>query len=417
MFRGVLLCYLICISALFGKAQVSSFVQKKLQLTSVSTFLDSSTIAVSSLIVDGHPPSDYKLDSTFNKLIWLGKMPSDSITVRYRVLQFDFSKVYRNKNPKIRERFYTQNPFSYVPPSEKFNELREDNVTTVGNIARGIGFGNNQDLVVNSNLNLKMSGKIGKDINVLAAVSDENNPIQPEGNTQQLQDFDRVYISLWNDSTSLTVGDFPMQSSNNGHFMRYKKRSRGMQFSHNLNLEGAKWTVEGEGAVSRGKFTRNIINGIEGNQGPYRLRGSNGELFIIIIAGTEKVYLDGKLLERGQQNDYTIDYNSGEITFTPRRLITAYSRIILEFQYSDRNYGRSVYRLGSAISTKKWDVYSNFYSEQDHKNQPFQQNLDAYDSVNNISAKQILAQTSDGKNAFINSARPIDNFDVDLIRY
>jgi len=385
-----------------------------------TTILDSFPISRASLLFLDCDSSDFTLDQSATKLIWVsGKKtyPKDSVTLCYRVVQFDFNKVYRYKDPKIRERFYTDNPFSYVPPNKKFNSLREDNISTIGNIARGIGFGNNQDLVVNSNLNLKMSGKIGDNINVLAAVSDENNPIQPEGNTQQLQDFDRVYISLWNDSTSLTVGDFPMTSSGDWYFMRYKKRSRGLQFTHQLNMKNGQWTIEGDGAVSRGRFTRNLIDGIEGNQGPYRLRGSNGELFIIVIAGTEKVYLDGKLLERGQQNDYTIDYNSGEITFTPKHLITAYSRLVVEFQYSDRNYGRSVVRLGSHLKKNKWELYTNYFSEQDHKNQPFQQDLDAFDSLNNVSAQQILARAGDGENAFINSAREIDAFDPDRILY
>ncbi|MBK7426604.1 MAG: hypothetical protein IPI60_06060 [Saprospiraceae bacterium] len=44
-----------------------------------------------------------------------------------------------------------------------------------------------------------------------------------------------------------------------------------------------------------------------------KLTGNDSELFIIVLANTERVYLDGALMNRGLENDYVIDYNRGEV--------------------------------------------------------------------------------------------------------
>lgn len=324
--------------------------------------------------------SSYFLDPFLGTLRILDEsLYGKCIQVYYRTLPVQIQSVYKKK----KFHGYTWRDSTYLDPyfydpNYALNENPIDfgGLNYNGAFARGISFGNNQDLSVNSTLDLQLSGKIG-DLEILAALTDNTIPIQPDGTTQQIQDFDKVYIQVKYKNHQFVAGDYGIQSRE-GYFVKFDKQLQGASFKTGFDFKKG-WKTEHSAsfAIAKGKFTRNTFNGKEGNQGPYKLVGNNGETYIIILAGSERVYADGRQLQRGENNDYVIDYNTGEVTFTTKFLVTKDVRLVVEFEYSDKNYFRTLMHTSHQAQYKGLKLYAQFYSEQDSKNKPILTDLDS----------------------------------------
>ena len=231
-----------------------------------------------------------------------------------------------------------------VRPTSAFtvDEIFGPNIQKSGSIVRGFTIGSNQDITLNSGLRLQLAGKITSDVEIAASLTDENTPIQPEGTTQTLQEFDKVFVEIRSTDLAATLGDFTLDFAGT-EFARLSRKLQGAKGTAAYRVAGIDGATTVSGAVTRGKFTTKQFNGIEGVQGPYLLTGANNEQGIIIIAGTERVFVDGEPQTRGETNDYIMDYSTGELTFATRRLITSASRITIDFEYTDRQFARSLF--------------------------------------------------------------------------
>lgn len=383
--KKYLFILLIVLAAVFQNVSaqdMSNLKQQTILINSDSLILDSLTIIPQSELLfigtDELPIADYQMDYKNSMLIIKNKaLIGKEITIIYRLFPLSFNQSFEHKKMTTIEKQgeVITNPFYYEHTAKNEDVFYLNGLNKSGSISRGVGFGNNQDLSVNSNLDLQLSGKVSNTVSILASISDDNIPIQAEGNTQQLQEFDKVFIQLFSDDWRLTAGDFYLERPES-YFMNFNKKAQGGSFEMKFKTgKNGLMKPAISAAVSKGKFARNSIIGVEGNQGPYRLKGAENETFIIILSGTEKIYVDGKLLKRGNDFDYVIDYNTAELTFTTKQLITKDKRIVAEFQYSDKNYGRSFVHFGNEYTDKKLKLNVNIYTEQDNKNQPLQQDL------------------------------------------
>ena len=348
--------------------------------------LDTLTVAPGSVRIPALSPDDYRIDGRYLRYL-VNELP-DSLYVVYRVLPFTLDLTARlldSTRLVQEERGLVIGGYDgYVRSGLLDNDGK---VRTSGSFSRAISFGNRQDLVLNSAFNLQLEGDIGNGIQVAAAITDESLPVQPEGTTQQLREFDKIFIQLRKNRSQLTAGDYELRNPD-GYFLRFFKKLEGATFTTVTGGDGEvaaapratpsalhpftpslphQLTTTASIAVARGQFTRQQIQPIEGNQGPYQLTGDGGQRFLIILAGTERIFLDGQLLVRGLDGDYTIDYNLAEITFTTRRLITRDSRITAEYEFADQRYVRTLATGGTRYDHGRVSAYLNAYTQQDSR--------------------------------------------------
>ncbi len=316
----------------------------------------------------------------------------DTLIVTYRSLNLALKKVYQKRKLALKVDENTKDTLKYVEETSSgfsADEIFGSNLQKSGTIVRGFTVGTTQDFSLNSGLRLQLSGKLSNDIEIVAALTDENTPIQPEGNTERLDELDKVFIQIKHKNATGTFGDYELNRKQ-GEFGYINRKLQGLMGEFNFENENGYVAI----ASSRGKFTTNNFNGQDGVQGPYLLSGTNNEKDIIIIAGSEKVYVDGVEMKRGERNDYIIEYSNSRITFTPNKLITSASRITVDFEYTDRRYARNFFGTGvqSKLFDKKLGVQFQYIREGDNQDAPIDISLSDSD-------KKILAAAGDNRNA------------------
>lgn len=399
----------------FSQNQNSKYKTKKVAVRD-TIFVDSVSINSSwfSVKTKGGKLLDstfYNIDFTTAKLTFKKPVATDTLVINYLKFPEFLTKTYQQLDESIivKNNDAANTLYQLSQPNTSRNFVPFDGLTTSGSISRGITVGNNQNSVLNSELDLQITGKLNDKVSLRASIQDANIPLQESGYSQRLDEFDQVFIELFSDNWNIRAGDIDLQNTNS-FFGAFSKRVQGLSVTANLGGNTAQTNVFAAGALVRGQFTTSQFIAQEGNQGPYKLQGQNGELFVLIVSGSETVYVNGIPLERGEDKDYIIDYNAGEIIFNTTFPITSEMRITVDYQFSDRNYSRLVAYGGGNYSSEKLKIGVAVYSESDAKNQPLQQNLSE-------AQVEILADAGDDRTRMIAPSEVEESFSENRILY
>jgi hypothetical protein len=264
--------------------------------------------------------------------------PGRRVIVSYRALPIGIKTEYRLERVPLDEAVGRPGRSARPDRPPAASSPSADGLRSSGSISRGVIAGSNRDVAVESGLRLELDGELAPGVEIRASLSDADSPIRPDGTTQRLSEFDRVFIELTAQPGRVLLGDFDARLSAS----RFASLDRKLQGVMLETRRDGRVSVKATGATSRGQFQSQSIVPIDGVQGPYRLEGAAGERFILVLPGSEKIYVDGRLLARGESGDYVIDYSVGEISFTARTLVTSDRRISAEFQYSTNQFTRTL---------------------------------------------------------------------------
>lgn len=361
----------------------------------------------------------YTIDFRTSTLIF-NEIPKENITIFYKIYPEFLTKKYLLYSPNLIVPNEAKDASLYVI-KPGINSLFKpfDGLNTTGSITRAIALGNNQNASVQSNLDLQISGKLSDKVNIRAAIQDNDVPLQQGGYSQRLDEFDQIFVEIFSDKWKIRAGDLFL-TNRNLKLLNFNKKLQGIATQFKFGTPEKQTVAEAAVALSRGIYAKTEIKAQEGNQGPYKLTGNNGELYVLIISGSERVFINGILQNRGENNQYVIDYNAGEILFTSLFPINSEMRIVVEYQYSDRNYTRFTTYANAHHTRKKWNFGTYFYQENDLKNQSLQQNLSDSQKIilanagNNTALMQVSSTYQDfySENKILYKKSTLNNIDI-----
>ncbi|MDB5107051.1 MAG: hypothetical protein JWP91_4740 [Fibrobacteres bacterium] len=238
-----------------------------------------------------------------------------------------------------------------------------------GSKSMAVTVGSGGGLGLDASLFINLDGQVAEDVFVEGQLSDQNVPIQPEGNTATLKEVDTKYVKVFGSHYSYVLGNYLMDYGVAGEdrFTAKVQGVDGAYFRYGHVLRGS-WSV------SDGQYQSDTLRGVDGKQRGYYLRGRDGRQFITVLAGTERVWRNGAPLLRGV--DYTIDYSEGRLDFLPPLVVTSENLFSAEFQYTEQDYQRSLASGEARDSSGAFTWSLRAISELENKDQPLNMVLD-----------------------------------------
>lgn len=378
--RSIIPALLFAVGALLLSAQtkaqsaqppsVSNLQRIRIVLSPLPQQISSQTILPNTIRLYGDTTGiAWHLDSTLTRISFAAT-PSrygDSITIAFRSIDLPLHAQFTAK-----QLLNLLSPDSALAPLLPESRPRKappppPPITIKGVAERSMGMGSLAYAAPTSAMiNLSIEGPLHRSTRFETHIVDNSLPFLPDGTSARIDNINKLFLRVYDSTWCIEAGDILIEESQ-GTFLRQREETLGIGGSWRGNRNA--WdslALRATLGTAKGEIERTDIRPADGIQGPYALLGNHEFAQVVIRAGTERVFLDGELLARGELNDYTIDYNLGCITFTAKRPINRLSRIVVEYETTKRTYTRLLGHLStSARNRNGWQLDLKAYFAQD----------------------------------------------------
>lgn len=297
------------------------------------------------LLVD----KNYVINHDLGSLTFTGMIPSAGDEVEVRYLYFPLKELFGDRTEPEGE--------VYAPGAGGKLEVTGSKSFTVTAQSGG-------DITLDQATRINFEGMVGQ-VTIEGRLSDEQLPLVPEGKSEELAEIDEVYVHIEGPGFRSTLGDIRVKREGTA-FCDFDKHLLGVTAGGEIAGQEFGLSL----ARAKGKHHTQELTAIEGVQGPYVLAVPD-QAGISVIPASERVFLNGELMLRGETNDYIIDYTTPSITFTTFRPLSVDDRIVVEFEYTQLGYRRTFFDSAARFFTpgRSLGAFIYFTQESDDRDE------------------------------------------------
>ncbi|MGL1902845.1 MAG: hypothetical protein OCC49_11960 [Fibrobacterales bacterium] len=235
-------------------------------------------------------------------------------------------------------------------------------LTVSGYKTLSITNGSGSTLLFEQEMDLLIHGELSPGVYLESKLHDRNMPMVAQGNTQSLNDIDKLYLKLTGAHFSATLGDIQINHTTQ-EFTALSQLSRGANIQFHSSHFNSHMSY---GSKSTAHHTT-LFYGSNDLQTRFQLYSKEGS-FVSIVPGSESVWVNGHLMS--PQEDYSLEYGTGVIYFSSKHLISSKDFITISYEYILSDLQSQTFALSNSITHSILSLTAGIIYSGTDKDQP-----------------------------------------------